>query len=60
MARGLDVRLVQLGLSAHGADIKADGLFGQTSAALLKEYQKVNGLAASGVADISLVVQLTG
>ena len=60
MARGLDVRLVQLGLSAHGADIKADGLFGQTSAALLKEYQKANGLAASGVADVSLVVQLTG
>ncbi|MBO9548071.1 peptidoglycan-binding protein [Pseudomonas sp.] len=59
MARGLDVRLVQLGLCARGADIKADGLFGQTSVARLKEYQKAKGLAASGVADVSLIVQLT-
>ncbi|MNH07461.1 Chitosanase precursor [compost metagenome] len=58
LARGLDVRLVQLGLSAHGADIKADGVFGQTSAARLKDYQKTNGLPASGVADAALIMQL--
>ncbi|MNH25690.1 putative peptidoglycan binding domain protein [compost metagenome] len=60
MARGLDVRLVQLGLSALGADIKADGLFGQTSAARLKDYQKANGLPANGVADSALIMQLLG
>ncbi|MDD2047599.1 peptidoglycan-binding protein [Pseudomonas putida] len=58
LARGLDVRLVQLGLSAHGADIKADGVLGQTSAARLKDYQKANGLPASGVADAALIMQL--
>lgn len=58
MARGLDVRLLQLGLSAKGVQIKADGIFGQTSALRLKEYQKANGLTASGVADVALVVQL--
>ena len=58
MARGLDVRLVQLGLSAHGADIKADGLFGQSSAARLKNYQSAKGLPATGVADAALIVQL--
>lgn len=58
MTRGLDVRLVQLGLSRHGADIKADGLFGQTSAARLKDYQKAKGLPPTGVADAALIVQL--
>lgn len=58
MAQGLDVRLVQLGLSSHGADIKADGLFGQTSAARLKDYQRDNGLPTTGVADAALIMQL--
>ena len=31
-------RLVQLGLSDRGADIKADGIFGQTSVKRLADY----------------------
>lgn len=58
MARGLDARLVQLGLSDRGADIKADGIFGQTSAKRLAEYQSSQGLPATGVADPSLIAQL--
>lgn len=38
LARGLDARLVQLGLSDRGADIKADGIFGQTSVKRLADY----------------------
>jgi chitosanase len=57
--RGLDVRLLQLGLSERGIDIKADGVFGQTSFKCIKEYQAANGLPANGVAEISLIAQLT-
>ena len=59
MQRGLDVRLVQLGLSFNGSDIKADGIFGQTSARLLREYQNANHLPATGTADAALIAQLT-
>lgn len=55
LARGLDVRLVQLGLSENGIAIKADGVFGQTSVNLLKKYQASAGLPSTGVAD-SLVI----
>ena len=58
LARGLDARLVQLGLSDRGADIKADGIFGQTSSKRLAEYQASQGLPATGVADPSLIAQL--
>jgi chitosanase len=57
--RGLDVRLLQLGLSEHGIDIKADGVFGQASFKCVKEYQAKNGLPANGVADITLITKLT-
>lgn len=60
MLRGMDVRLIQLGLSDAGIDIKADGVFGQTSARLLKKYQVSQGLAGTGVADASIIVQLVG
>ena len=56
--RGLDVRRLQLGLSLRGVDIKADGLFGQTSARCIKAWQAKNGLPATGVADIAQVAQL--
>lgn len=55
---GLDVRLVQLWLSNRGADIKADGIFGQTSVKRLAEYQSSKGLPATGVADPALIAQL--
>ena len=58
LARGLDVRLVQLGLSERGVNIKADGIFGQTSVALLKGYQASHGLPVNGVADPQLISQL--
>jgi chitosanase len=49
--RGLDVRTLQLGLSDQGADIRADGVFGQTSVSRLRDFQKAHGLAPTGVAD---------
>jgi chitosanase len=59
LLRGLDVRLVQLGLSDRGIDIKADGIFGQTSQRRIREYQATQGLPVTGVADISLIAELT-
>jgi len=52
------VRLVQLGLSERGVNIKADGTFGQTSVTLLKGYQASHGLPVNGVADPLLISQL--
>ena len=60
MQRGMDVRMVQLGLSNAGIDIKADGIFGQTSVRCLKEYQAANGIPATGVADTTIIYQLAG
>ena len=60
LARGLDVRLVQLGLSDRNADIKADGVYGQTSVRRVKEFQSANGLPATGVADVALIAHLVG
>jgi chitosanase len=60
LLRGLDVRLVQLGLSNLGADIKADGVYGQTCLKRIKEYQAAHQLPVTGVADVALVVQLAG
>lgn len=57
--RGLDVRLVQLGLSDAGLDVKADGVFGAGSARVVKQYQQQEGLPATGVADIDLIARLT-
>jgi chitosanase len=57
-ARGLDVRLVQLGLSDAGIEIKADGVFGSGSSTAVKQYQQNTGLRATGVADIELVKRL--
>jgi chitosanase len=58
MLRGLDVRLLQLALSERGMDIKADGIFGQTSAQRVKEYQSHAGLPTTGIADIRLIADL--
>lgn len=60
LLRGLDVRLVQLGLSERGIAVKADGIFGRTSANLLRQYQASAGLPPTGVADASLACQLAG
>jgi len=58
LLRGLDVRLMQLGLSEHGIDIRADGVFGQASMKCVKQWQESRGMPATGVADIALVAQL--
>ncbi|WP_029000100.1 peptidoglycan-binding protein [Azohydromonas australica] len=58
LQRGLDVRLLQLGLSLQGVDIKADGLFGQASQTGLHAWQQAQGLPATGAADAALVAQL--
>ncbi len=58
LQRGLDVRLVQLGLSDRGMNILADGIFGQTSARYVKNYQASKGLAVTGMVDIPLIAQL--
>jgi chitosanase len=59
LPRGLDVRLVQLGLSDRSLDIRADGIFGQASQRCVREYQTSQGLSVTGVADIDLIAQLT-
>ncbi|RJG13546.1 peptidoglycan-binding protein [Pseudomonas cavernicola] len=58
LAHGLDVRLVQLGLSGRGSDIKADGVCGQTSAARIKDFQQAHGLPPTGIVDAALIAQL--
>lgn len=58
LQRGLDVRLLQLGLSDAGMDVKADGVFGPTSGRIVKLYQTQAGLPATGVADIALIAKL--
>jgi len=59
-ARGLDVRLMQLGLSLGMAscDIRADGVFGSTTAKWVSQYQKSRNLPPTGVADPALVAEL--
>ncbi|RJF95743.1 chitosanase [Noviherbaspirillum saxi] len=59
LARGMDVRLVQVGLSERGVDIKADGVFGQTTAKCIKQFQTSHNLPGTGIADISLIAHLT-
>lgn len=49
---------MQLGLSERGVNIKADGIFGQTSVAQLKSYQASHCLPVNGVADPLLISQL--
>ena len=58
LQRGLNVRLFQLGLSDRGVNIKADGIFGQTSQQLIKKYQSTHGLPVTGVADVAMIAQL--
>lgn len=55
LQRGLDVRLLQLGLSDRGRPIRADGIFGNTSAEFIRTFQKEQGLPATGVADATLI-----
>ena len=58
MARGLDVRLMQLGLSRRSMDVTADGVFGNGCVKALTAYQTAHGLPVTGTADAALVAQL--
>jgi chitosanase len=58
LARGADVRLLQLGLSDTGIHVTADGVYGNGSAAAVKQYQAAHGLAGAGVADKDLVTRI--
>jgi chitosanase len=58
LARGLDVRLLQLGLARRGAEIRADGVYGQASFKGVRAFQAARGLPATGVADIALISEL--
>jgi chitosanase len=59
LARGLDVRLVQLGLSDRGFAIKADGIFGRASSGCIRSFQASIGRHPTGVADPELIDLLT-
>ena len=58
LASGLDVRLLQLALSERGCDVRADGVFGRTSAAAVAEAQRAEGLPITGAADEGFVAKL--
>lgn len=58
LPRGLDVRLVQLGLSDRGFDVLADGVFGQRSADAVRKYQRRHKLPPTGIAEIELIMKL--
>jgi murein L,D-transpeptidase YcbB/YkuD len=48
--KGADVMVLQALLTAHGYEVKVDGIFGSTTTTKLKAYQKANGLTADGIA----------
>jgi len=48
LMRGLDVRLVQLALSANKVKLVADGIFGRNSARAVKKFQHKAGLPETG------------
>lgn len=58
LQRGLDVRLLQMGISDAAIAIKADGIFGPTSVRCLKEYQRRHDRPQTGVADQILLASL--
>lgn len=58
LLRGLDVRLIQLGLSDRGMDVLADGVYGRTSSECVQAFQLAHGQPATGVADPALIASL--
>lgn len=58
MLRGLDVRLLQLGLSEAGCDVVADGIFGKGSVRALAEHAQRHGGTSNGVADAAFVARM--
>lgn len=58
MLRGQDVRLVQLALSDQGCDIRADGIFGNSTARFIRAFQRTGDLPETGVADVAVIDRL--
>jgi chitosanase len=58
LQRGLDVRLVQLALSDQGCDVRADGIFGNATAKLVRGFQRGNDLPETNVADVAIIQRL--
>ena len=52
LLRGLDVRLVQLALSADGLPIRADGIYGRNSKGFVEAYQRNHGLPVTGIVSL--------
>lgn len=53
-----DVKLLQSKLNSHGAALVVDGLVGYKTIAAIKNFQKVNGLVADGIAGEKTLVKL--
>lgn len=60
MLKGLDVRLLQLGLSDLGIDVRADAIFGQGSRDAVIALQRRQGLPATGALAAAEVLKLAG
>lgn len=58
MLRGADVRLLQLGLSERGLDLRADGVFGPGTRDRVREFQITRGQPPSGALDAAQVAAL--
>jgi chitosanase len=58
LQRGLDVRQVQLALSDQGCEVRADGIFGQSTARFVRAFQRTSDLPETGVADSALIHRL--
>lgn len=58
LQRGLDVRLVQLALSDQGCDLRADGIFGNATAKLVRAFQRGHDLPETAVADVTIIQRL--
>lgn len=58
LSEGLDVRLLQLGLSVRGMHVIADGIYGPASVNSVRSFQAAIGVPATGVADPALIAML--
>jgi len=58
MLKGLDIRLLQLGLSEMGIDVRADALFGKGSRDAVIALQQRDGSPQTGTLDAASVLRL--
>jgi chitosanase len=58
LVRGLDVRMLQLGLSQRAMRITADGVYGPGCASAVRAFQAAHAMPATGVADVAMIASL--